>query len=64
MKIPELPNDWSPQQVLAVLDFLIHLHRIIWVHYEHELDTISIQKRRESNSHDHEPYSEHDEIPW
>ena len=64
MKIPELPDDWSAQQVLAVLDFLMDLHRVIWAHYEHELASISIQKRRDSNPHEDEPYDDDDEIPW
>jgi hypothetical protein len=52
-----------PKQVLAVLDFLTDLHRIICLHYEHELTRISIDKRRESIPHEHEQYADNDEIP-
>jgi len=64
MTTPELPNDCSAHQVLAVLDSLLVLHRLIWNHYEHELVEHSLQQQRAPQPTEHEPCSDDDDIPW
>lgn len=36
----QLPNDWTPEQALAVYDWLNELSAIIWRHYETPLMTL------------------------
>ena len=45
-----LPDDWTPQQALAVVELLDDLRERIWAHYQVELHEILREQRTASPS--------------
>lgn len=54
-----IPDDWTPDQASAVLDFIGFLETVIWETYEDLLVLREIEKS-EMDAHEHEELSQAD----
>ena len=59
-----LPDDWSPEQALAVLELLDDLREVIWQHYLIPVQALLAEERRTDFSSDLPPWDEDGEEPF
>lgn len=56
-RIP-IPEDWTPEQAFAVIDFLSDIHQTIWEAYESEIVEVLLRKEQSPKPDSPEQYPE------
>ena len=63
--VPIIPNDWSPEQAIAVYEFLDEVRERIWDRYqEHIIEQFRINCEKEKDAGQLELFPFNDELPF
>lgn len=63
--VPIIPDDWSPEQAIAVYEFLDEVRECIWNRYqEHIIGQFQINCEKEKDEAQLELFPFNDELPF
>lgn len=60
----DIPDYWSPDQALAIFDFLNDLQQRIWNHYQLQIIEVLQHDLGEANTNQLDLFEFNDEIPF